>query len=59
MFLLQVTFIRRVLQFRLVRFALLVVFIGAVIAALIYTTVVLRAVQERNQAPHVHTHHSR
>ncbi len=54
MFLLQVTFIRRVLQFRLVRYSLFLLFFGAVLSALIYTAVVLQAVQERNR-PHVHT----
>ena len=52
-FLLQVTFIRRVLQFRFVRLLLIVVFAGAVIAGLIYASVVFHALTERNQAPHV------
>ena len=52
-FLLQVTFIRRVLQFRFVRLLLILVFAGAVIAGLIYASVVFHALIERNQAPHV------
>ena len=52
-FLLQVTFIRRVLQFRFVRLLLVLVFAGAVIAGLIYASVVFHALTERNQAPHV------
>ena len=52
-FLLQVTFIRRVLQFRFVRLLLIFVFAGAVIAGLIYASVVFHALTERNQAPHV------
>ena len=52
-FLLQVTFIRRVLQFRFARLLLILVFAGAVIAGLIYASVVFHALTERNQAPHV------
>jgi hypothetical protein len=52
-FLLQVTFIRRVLQFRFVRLLLILVLAGAVIAGLIYASVVFHALTERNQAPHV------
>ena len=52
-FLLQVTFIRRVLQLRFVRLLLILVFAGAVIAGLIYASVVFHALTERNQAPHV------
>ena len=52
-FLLQVTFIRRVLQLRLVRLLLILAFAGAVIAGLIYASVVFHALTERNQAPHV------
>jgi hypothetical protein len=52
-FLFQVTFIRRVLQFRFVRLLLILVFAGAVIAGLIYASVVFHALTERNQAPHV------
>jgi hypothetical protein len=52
-FLLQVTFIRRVLQFRFVRLLLILVFAGAVIAGLIYASVVFHALTERNQAPHL------
>ena len=52
-FLLQVTFIRRVLQLRFVRLLLILAFAGAVIAGLIYASVVFHALTERSQAPHV------
>ena len=52
-FLLQVTFIRRVLQLRFVALLLILAFTGAVIAGLIYASVVFHAVTERNRAPHV------
>jgi hypothetical protein len=52
-FLLQATFIRRVLQLRFVRLLLILAFAGAVIAGLIYASVVFHALTERNQAPHV------
>ncbi len=52
-FRLQVTLIRRVLQFRFVRLLLILVLAGAVIAGLIYASVVFHALTERNQAPHV------
>ena len=49
-FLLQVTFIRRVLQLGIVRAALVLIFAGALIAGLIYTYVVLQAVAQRSHA---------
>ena len=55
-FLLQVAFIRRVLQLRLIRFALLAILVGALIAGLIYASVVFHALNERSNAPHVHPH---
>ena len=55
-FLLQVTFIRRVLQLGIVRAALVLIFAGALIAGLIYTYVVLQAVAQRSYALHVHAH---
>lgn len=44
---------------RFVRAILVLVAIGVVIAGTIYVSVVFRAVQERNQHPHAHTHSSR
>jgi len=55
-FVLQVAFIRRVLQSGLIRFALLAILVGALIAGLIYVSVVFHALKERSNAPHVHTH---
>jgi hypothetical protein len=40
------------------RYILLVLLIGCVIAGMIYAYVVLNAVRERSQSPHVHTHSS-
>ena len=36
----------------------LILLFGCIIAGLIYTYVVLNAVRERSQPPHVHTHSS-
>jgi len=44
---------------RLVKPLLIVTAIGVLIAGLIYTSVVLNAVRERNQHYHVHTHSAR
>jgi hypothetical protein len=55
-FVLQVAFVRRLLQLGVVRIALLTIFIGALVAGGIYTYVVYRAVMERSQPPHVHAH---
>ena len=55
-FVLQVAFIRRILQFRLVRYALLLIFAEAIVAGLIYALVVFNALNERIHNPHVHTH---
>jgi hypothetical protein len=54
-FVLQVAFIRRVLQLRIVRLALLVIFLGAVVAGAVYTYVIFQAVEQRSHSPHVHT----
>jgi hypothetical protein len=53
-FVLQVAFIRRVLQLGIVKVALVLVFTGALIAGLIYTYVVFQAVVQRSHTPHVH-----
>jgi hypothetical protein len=54
-FVLQVAFIRRVLELRIVRLALLVTFLGAVVAGAIYTYVIFQAVEQRSHSPHVHS----
>lgn len=41
---------------RLVKPLLILIAIGVVIAGAIYVSVVFRAVQQRSQNPHVHTH---
>jgi hypothetical protein len=43
---------------RLVKPLLILTTIGVLVAGLIYTSVVLNAVYERSQHPHVHTHSS-
>jgi hypothetical protein len=55
-FVLQVAFIRRVLQLRVVRQVLLATFLGAIVAGAIYTYVILQAVSQRSHSPHVHAH---
>jgi hypothetical protein len=52
-FVLQVAFIRRVLQSRTIRLMLLLVFLGAVVAGAIYTYVIFQAVTQRSHSPHV------
>jgi len=54
-FVLQVAFIRRVLQMRFVRYALVVLFFGALIAGVIYAREVFNALDERSPSPHAHT----
>ena len=53
-FVLQVAFIRRVLQLRIVRLMILLIFLGAVVAGAIYTYVIFQAVTQRSHSPHVH-----
>jgi hypothetical protein len=53
-FVLQVAFIRRVLQLGIVRLTLTLIVAGALIAGLIYTYVVFKAVTQRSRTPHVH-----
>ena len=55
-FVLQTAFIRRVVQARPIRFGILLVFFGALIAGLIYAYVFLNTANERSRAPHVHPH---
>jgi hypothetical protein len=52
-FVLQVAFIRRVLQFSVIRIVIAMVLAGALIAGLIYASVIFQALTERNRAPHV------
>jgi hypothetical protein len=54
-FVLQVAFIRRALQSRIVRLMLLLVFFGAIVAGAIYTYVIFQAVAQRSHSPHVQT----
>ena len=56
-FVLQVAFIRRVLQLRIVRVAILLIFLGSIVAGAIYTYVVFQAVEQRSHS-HVPTHSS-
>ena len=42
------------LRSRVWRVVLVVVFVGALVAGIIYASAVFHAVTERNQAPHVH-----
>ena len=56
-FVLQVAFIRRVLQLRIVRLAILLIFLGSIVAGAIYTYVVFQAVEQRSHS-HVPTHSS-
>jgi FlaG/FlaF family flagellin (archaellin) len=58
-FLLGFLFARATGISRFVRALLLLVAIGVVIAGFIYASVVLRAVRERSQSDHVHTHSTR
>lgn len=57
-FVLQVAFIRRVLESRIVRLMLLLVFLGTIVAGAIYTYVIFQAVAQRSHSPHVHAHSS-
>jgi hypothetical protein len=49
---------RAVGRSRVLRRVLALLFIGVVIAALVYTVVVFKAVTERSQPSHVHPHSS-
>jgi hypothetical protein len=55
-FILEIAFIRRVLQLGFVRFTLVALFFGALIAGLVYACVVFSALDERSHSPHVHSH---
>jgi hypothetical protein len=55
-FALQVAFIRRVLRLRIVRWAIVLVLLGSVVAGAICTYVIFQAVTQRSHSPYVHTH---
>jgi hypothetical protein len=57
-FVLQTAFIRRLLQVRLVRYGVLLLFCGALVAGLIYAYVFLNAANERSHSSHVYSHSS-
>ena len=57
-FLIDVLTLRRLGLARPFRYLLLVLFIGCLIAGLIYTAVVFNALNERSHAPHVQPHSS-
>ena len=54
-FVLGVAFIRRLLQLGVVRYALLVLFLGALVAGVINACVIFDAIKERSYSPDVHT----
>jgi hypothetical protein len=58
-FLIDVLFMRRIGLGRPLRNFMLLVALGLVVAGAIYFSVVFRAVRERSQGSHVHTHSSR
>ena len=55
-FVLDVLLLRKLIESRSVRIAIVVFFLGTVIAGFIYAFIVFRAVSERSQTPHVHAH---
>ena len=55
-FVLDVLMLRKLIESRSVRVALLVFFLGALAAGFIYAYIVFNAVSERSNPPHVHTH---
>ena len=57
-FVLDVLLLRNLIQSRLARVALLVFFIGALIAGVIYAWVVFQAVTERSHLSNVPAYHS-
>jgi hypothetical protein len=54
-FVLVVAFIRRLVHLRVVRYTLFVLFLGALIAGVVYACVVLNALKDRSYSPDVHT----
>jgi uncharacterized membrane protein len=55
-FILDVLLLRKLIESKSVRTALLIFFLGALACGFIYAYIVFHAVSERNQAPHVYTH---
>jgi hypothetical protein len=56
-FLIDILLLRRLGLIRPIRYAILVLFFGSLIAGLIYAAVVFHALTERNRVPHVHSRH--
>ena len=54
---LKVAFVHRILRLRIVRFIIVLILLGSVVAGAIYTYVILQAVEQRSHS-HVHTHGS-
>lgn len=57
-FFIRIRALRRLGFAKPAKYIMLVLFIGCVIAGLIYAAVVIHAVSERSRSPHVHTHSS-
>lgn len=57
-FFIRIRALRRLGFAKPAKYIILALFIGSVIAGMIYAYVVLNAVRERSQSPHVHTHSS-
>lgn len=55
-FVLDVLLLRKLIESKSVRIALLVFFFGALVCGFVYAYVVFKAVSERSHDPHVHTH---
>jgi hypothetical protein len=56
--LVDVLMLRRLDLGRPFRYLLIVLFLGCLIAGVIYTVVFLNAAMERRNVPHVHSHHT-
>jgi hypothetical protein len=52
-FILDILLLRRLGLIRPIRYAILVVILGGLIAGMIYAAAIFHALAERNQAPHV------
>lgn len=55
-FIIDVLALRKLGLSRPFRYILLILFVGCLIVGFIYAGVVLKAVSERNDSPHVHAH---
>ena len=55
-FILDVLLLRKLIESKSTRTALLVFFLGALVCGFIYAYIVFHAVSERSHDPHVHTH---